>query len=233
MTTATSRRHVNPKAFETHSKFLSGLSIHQRKLVLQAAELRHCRAGSVIVNAGEPANMLFLLKSGRFKYYRITKKGDEVLLWWGAPGDTFGIGTLLLSPPPPYIGSAAAIDDCELLAWRGKTIRRLAANIEVLAENALNIVMNYLAEQADRLVGLTSETAEQRLAHTILRLGRRVGHVRPGGVELAITNEYLGGMANVSPFTASRLLKKWERQGIVRKRRGTITVLSPEGLVID
>src|SRR5262249_730380 len=147
--------------------------------------------------------------------------------------DTFGIGTLLVSPAPPYIGSAAAIDDCELLVWPRKTIRRLAANIEVLAENALHIVLNYLTEHADRLVGLISETAEQRLAQTLLQLGNRAGHVRPGGVELAITNEYLGGMANVSPFTASRYLKKWERQGIVQKRRGTITVFSPESLLID
>jgi CRP-like cAMP-binding protein len=233
MTTATGRQYINPKAFTTHSKLLSGLSIQQRKLVLQAAQLRRFHAGSVMVNAGDPANMLFLLKSGRFKFYRITKKGDEVLLWWGAPGDTFGLSTLLISPAPAYIGSAAAIQDCELLVWPRKTIRRLAANIQVLAENALHIVLNYLTEYTDRLVGLISETAEQRLAHTLLHLGHRAGQVRPHGVELAITNEYLGGLANVSPFTASRYLKNWERQGVLHKRRGTITLLSPEQLLTD
>jgi CRP/FNR family transcriptional regulator, nitrogen oxide reductase regulator len=57
--------------------------------------------------------------------------------------------------------------------------------------------------------------------------------VRPTGVELSIMNEDLAGLANVSAFTASRLLKEWERQGIVQKSRGKVCILSPESLLID
>jgi DNA-binding transcriptional regulator YhcF (GntR family) len=46
-------------------------------------------------------------------------------------------------------------------------------------------------------------------------------------------NEDLASMANVSAFTASRQLKQWERQGIVKKQRGKVSVLSPESLLID
>jgi CRP-like cAMP-binding protein len=223
---------MNAKAFATPPKFLSGLTATQRKHILQLAEVREFRANSIIINAGDPANTLFLLKTGSIKYYRLTKKGDEVLLWWATPGDIFGIGTLL-GTPTAYVGTAEAIDDCELLVWSRKTMRRLAKNFEVLAENTLQIVMTYLAAHADRLVGLAAETAEERLAHTLLQLGSRTGRATPKGVELAMTNEHLGGMANVSPFTASRQLKEWERQGIIQKRRGKIIILSPEELVID
>jgi len=175
---------------------------------------------------------LFLLRKGRLKYYRISKKGDEVLLWWVSPGEIFGMAALVTTPLR-YIGTAEAVDDSELLVWSRKKIRLLAAEHEQLSQNALTILTHYLSEYADRLVGLASETAEQRLAHTLLRLGERIGHVRSGGVELAITNEHLSSLADVSAFTASRQLQLWERQGVLRKSRGKILILSPESFVTD
>src|SRR5262249_37218589 len=152
------------------------------------------------------------LVNGRVKYYRLTKNGDEVLLWWLSNGDTCGIGTLL-STTVHYIGTAEAVDECELLVWRRMRIRRLAATYQRLAENALNIVLHYLAAYADRLVGLSTSTAEERLVHTLFDLAHRTGRVRAKGVEVSITNQDLGRLAHVSTFTASRHLSEWERQG--------------------
>jgi CRP-like cAMP-binding protein len=186
----------------------------------------------VILSAGDPASSLFLLTQGRAKYYRATRKGEEVVLWWLGPGDSFGIGTLLIMSWR-YIATAQAVDDCEMLVWRRDVIRSLAAEHELLAQNALQIVLDSLAVYTDRLVGISTGTAEERLAHTLLQLIKQIGQVRPGGVELAIMNEDLASMANVSAFTASRQLKQWERQGIVKKQRGKVSVLSPESLLID
>jgi CRP-like cAMP-binding protein len=57
--------------------------------------------------------------------------------------------------------------------------------------------------------------------------------VRPEGVEVAITNEHLSNLADVSAFTASRQLKQWEREGILQKGRGKILIVSPESFVND
>jgi len=216
----------------TPPKFLSGLTPAQKKLVLQSAELRKVQADRVIVNAGDPAISLFLLKHGRAKYYRITKKGEEVVLWWLTAGDTFGIGTLL-AMPINYIGTAQALDECELLVWSRNRIRMLAEKHRILAQNALHIILYCLAAYTERLVGLATGTAEERLAYTLLQLARRAGHMRPDGAELTILNEQLARLANVSAFTASRQLKEWERQGIIQKSRGKVVILAPEDLLID
>jgi len=213
-------------------QFLSGLTPDQAKLVLQSAERRRFPANHVIVSGGSPATSLFQLTEGTAKFFRVTKSGDEVLLWWLSKGDTFGIGAMLPGTVH-YIGTAQAIDNCELLVWSQERIRALAATYELLNENALRIVLYYLSAYADRLVGLTTETAEQRLGRTLLQLGQRRGHVRSNGVELAIKNEDLSGLADVSAFTASRHLKKWEREGIIKKSRGKIQIFSPESLLIE
>jgi CRP/FNR family transcriptional regulator, nitrogen oxide reductase regulator len=226
------RSNLSATAHTPPPQLLGGLATDQQELVLQSAESRKFRANRVIIRTGDPATSLFLLTHGRAKYYRVTKTGEEVLLWWLATGDSFGLGTLL-ALPVHYIGTAQAIDDCELLVWSRDRIRSLAATNERLAENLLHTILYYLAAYTDRVIGLATGTAEQRLAITLLQLSRRIGHVRPNGVELSIMNEDLAGLANVSAFTASRLLKEWERQGLVQKSRGKVCILSPEGLLID
>lgn len=224
------RRSVDTRA--PSSMFLSGLTSDQGNVVAKAAERQTYRANSVIVNGGDRATHFFLLQKGKIKYYRITRTGDEVLLWWVKPGDVFGLGTLV-SPPTPYLGTAEAIDDCELLVWSGKKIRQLATTNRILAENAIRIVLHYLTESSDRLVGVVSETAEHRLARILLRLANETGQVHSDGVEFAMTNEHLASLADVSPFTASRQLKQWERKGAIQKTRGKILIHSPESLWVD
>jgi CRP-like cAMP-binding protein len=175
---------------------------------------------------------LFLLKSGRAKFYRLTHGGDEVLLSMLAPGDTFGLGTLL-ARPAPYVGTVEATRDSELLVWKQARIRRLAQKYPRLAQNALGIVLRYLNEHFDRLFALVASTAAERLAGVVLHLGKDSGLVVPTGVEINATNDELAAQANVSPFTVSRSLNKWVRKGALRKSRGKIFIKCPEKLLND
>ncbi|MFY9939849.1 MAG: helix-turn-helix domain-containing protein [Silvibacterium sp.] len=51
------------------------------------------------------------------------------------------------------------------------------------------------------------------------------------GVELNVRNEELANEANITVFTASRLLNEWQRQGILTKSRGKVVLRSPEALM--
>src|SRR5262245_47823108 len=197
MNVTTRRPSVAGKSATTPTRLFAGLSAQQRKLVIQAAELRSFAPNSIIVTGGDPATHLFLLRRGRVKYYRVMKKGNEVLLGWLLPGDTFGFGTLL-KEPEHHLGTAEAVDECELLVWSRKNLRSLGEITEILAENAVRILLYYLAEGVDRLIGLTAEPAKQRLARTLIRLCRRSGQLSGKKIELDITNEYLGALANIS-----------------------------------
>ncbi len=126
MTPAADRRQTGTRTL-SHPSFLSGLTASAKKLIVQSAELRKFRPNSVIVNTGDQANRLFLVRKGKIKYYRVTRKGDEVLLRWVTPGEILGIAALSASPLR-YIGTAEAIDGCELLVWSRKKIRHLAAD---------------------------------------------------------------------------------------------------------
>jgi CRP-like cAMP-binding protein len=61
-------------------------------------------------------------------------------------------------------------------------------------------------------------------------LASGIGQKVPEGVELDVRNEELANEANISLFTASRLLSAWQREGILEKRRGKVLLRFPDRL---
>jgi CRP/FNR family transcriptional regulator len=210
--------------------FLASLDRRAADLVLSAARIEQFPPETRILNAGARARNLFMLSSGRARYYKITKSGSEITLHMLAVGDVFGVGTLLKDPAGNYIGSAETLDDCEILIWEHSRIRALATAHPQLAENALRIVLQYLQAYVGRHSNLLHSKADQRLAVTLLDLGHRTGRVMPHGIEIDATNEHLGGLADITHFTASRLLNKWSREGVISKARNKVVIRVPEAL---
>jgi CRP-like cAMP-binding protein len=194
--------------------------------------MRTLGARHIIFEAGQPAAHLYLVQSGHAIFYRLTPDGKRVLLARLASGDVFGLGTLIAGPVH-YIGTAETTRESELLVWERLRVRQLAQQYPRLAENALGIILRYLAAHADRLVDLMSCNAAQRLARVVLHLGEQSGRIAPTGVEIEATNEELSELANLSTFTTSRLLNRWARDGAVAKSRGKLFIRTPEKLLVE
>jgi CRP-like cAMP-binding protein len=208
----------------------SGLSDHDITKIMASGVLRRFPAGQTIVRADDPGAHLFLLKTGSVNYCRVTPSGQEILIIRLSPGDTFGLGTLL-PKPIGYIGTAEAFRETELYMWEHRMICEFARAHSKLAENALRIALEYIRLYSDRHLALVSDTAEHRLSRMLTLLGNRIGRHGPEGLELQITNQHLASLADISSYTTSRLLNKWERKGAVEKSRGKVVIRCPEGML--
>jgi CRP/FNR family transcriptional regulator, nitrogen oxide reductase regulator len=217
---------------EFRSQFLDGLSPADRKTILAAATQRRFLANSVITNQGHPADHLFLLRKGLARYFFVTGEGKKLLFRWLGPEDLFG-GRTVLSSHSSYLFSTEAVTDISVLVWDRSTIRGLIARYPRLLENALLTASDYLAWHLTSHIGLACHTARQRVAQVLVTLARTVGQEVRGGVALPITNEELANAANVTPFTASRLMSKWQSDRALVKRRGKVLLRSPERLFLQ
>jgi CRP/FNR family transcriptional regulator, nitrogen oxide reductase regulator len=211
---------------------LTGLEQAATDAILSAAQIRQISAKDNITTGGDKATHLFLVQRGRVHYYHLTKQGESVLLGWLAPGDIIGL-VALLKKPSAYMATAEASSDCELLVWEHSVIRRLVSRHPLLGENGLQIALGYLRTYVERHIGLVTKTAEERLAEALLRLGDRSGGVHADGIEINATNDQLGALADISPFTVSRVLSNWASGGILSKGRGRVLLHNPEALMID
>lgn len=216
---------------EFRSQFLDGLISADRNTILAAATQRRFLANSVITNQGHPANHLFLLRKGLARYFFVTREGKKLLFRWLGPEDLFG-GRTVLSSHSSYLFSTEAVTDSSVLVWDRSTIRGLIARYPRLLENALLTASDYLAWHLTSHIGLACHTARQRVAQVLVTLARTIGQKVPGGVALQITNEDLANAANVTPFTASRLMSKWQSDRALVKRRGKVLLRSPERLFL-
>jgi len=215
---------------ELKSRFLEGIGPPDLKVILAAAKPRQFPANSIIVSQGNPADYLYLLTKGRARYFFTTEDGRKLLLLWLSPGEIFG-GSALLAIPSSYLASTETVKDSHVLAWDRSTIRGLAARYPKLLENALLTASDYLAWYVAAHVALTSHSARKRLGGVVICLAELIGEKVPGGFEFDATNEELASAANITPFTASRLLSEWQRNRAVLKRRGKILLCSPEKLL--
>ena len=179
---------------------------------------------------GAPASELFLITTGRARYFSTGPDGQKMLLAWMTPGEIIG-GAALLSAPAAYRVSAEAVGDTSVLVWSREVIRALIERYPRISENAFTFAFDYLDWYVAAHTALICHTARQRLAGVLLSLAPRLGRAVPGGIEFDATNEELASAANITPFTTSRLLNEWQRQGAVEKRRGKIVLLAPDRLV--
>ena len=215
---------------ERKPRFFEGLGPAEIRTILAAGTQQRFSANSVIHNQGYLAGHLFLLLTGRVRRFFLTEDGQKVVLLRVPPGEIFGEATVLATPAE-YLVSSEAIINSNTLVWSRGTIRGFCERYPRLVENALLISFDYLAAYRGIHASLICNSAPQRLAQVLANLAEGIGQKVPGGVELDIRNEELANEANISPFTASRLLSAWQREGILVKRRGKVFLRAPGRLL--
>ena len=209
-------------------RFLDGLTKAELDVVLSEGTHRSFAESSVIVQQDDPAERLFLLTSGRGRHFVITGDGQKILLHWLTAGQIFG-GAAIVSSPSRYVASTEVLSAGCAVVWDRKAIRALAVRIPTLLDNALSIaVTEHVAWLTAARVSLSSADAQSRLAHLLVSLACGIGKSVRDGVEIPVGNEELGSAAGATQFTVSRILSKWQRDGILRKGRGRIILRRPE-----
>lgn len=183
-----------------------------------------------MTNEGDAADHLFLLAKGRARFFSITEDGKKLIVLWITPGEIFG-GRALLLTPSTYLVSTEAVKQSWVMVWKRSAIRGLAARLPRLLDNAILEASDFVAGQLASYMSLTSHDARQRLIHVLTTLAPRIGREVSEGVEIDVTNEELANAANVTLFTASRLLSELQRKGALAKRRGKVLVHSSERLL--
>jgi CRP/FNR family transcriptional regulator, nitrogen oxide reductase regulator len=213
-------------------RFLEGLSSPQVDSIVAAATKRRFVAHSVMAHEGYPADQLFLMIRGRARGFSTTPQGEKIPVFWFPPGEVCG-GAAFLSKPVEYLVSTEAVTNSTALVWDRATIRFLSSEYPRLVENALLVAYDYFVMYRALHISATCHTARQRLAQVLGNLANGMGQTGTEGVELNVRNEELANEANITIFTASRLLSGWQREGILIKSRGKIVIRSPETLMLS
>ncbi len=114
-----------------------------------------------------------------------------------------------------------------MIIWDRPTIQALVDRYPRLLHNALAVGASIWICISLR----TPRSCPKRLGSGLACAGSlgRLGAKYAGGIELQVTNEELASAANITPFTASRIVSEWRAKHAITKRRGSIILHSPNG----
>jgi CRP-like cAMP-binding protein len=215
-----------PAADVATSRIFDDLHDTARRAWLGQAATRLLGRGQTLARQGEPADALYLLEFGLLKLVQVTPDGHELIVRFVGPLEPFG-GVVALEGAT-YPVTALAVEPTRLLVWPRATLVALLARDPQVRTNLLREMTAHMTDALTRVRELATERVGQRLAHTLLRLGRQVGETTPEGLMLGhpLTRQELAELTGTTLYTVSRILSRWQAAGVIESRGRRLLVRS-------
>jgi CRP-like cAMP-binding protein len=200
--------------------------------IAQAARRRQIPAETFLFHQGDPAEVIYVPVQGRLKLTQITPEGHEVILRYVGVGEMTGATAAF--GDTAYPASAEAVEETIVLGWDNVTMVELIERYPRLGLNILQLLSARLQELQDRLREMSTERVERRIARALLRLVSQLGRKDEAGVliDLPLSRQDLANMTGTTLYTVSRVLSRWEEEGIVEAGREKVLIKRPPSLVV-
>ena len=212
------------------SRIFDGLTETERKACLAGSTVVTARKGQWLARQGEPATIFYLVASGAMKILQTTAEGQELIVRFVGAGDPFG-GVVVLDHAT-YPVSALAVEATVLHAWPTDAMRTMVEQFPRVTANVMREMAAHMTDALTRVREVTTQRVGQRLAMTLVRLGRQCGRQTDDGILIthALTRQELADLAGTTLYTVSRTLSEWEASGVIASRRRQLVIRSPARL---
>ena len=198
----------------------SGLDETELERLSRVAARRRAGRGEQIVRAGESADALLILLTGRAKVTNFDEEGREIILAWLGPGEFFG--EMGLIDGSARSASVVAVENCELLTI-GKTEfqRCMQENFQV-AQKLMQILVRRLREADRNIESLALLDVYGRVARLLLDLSEEQGGKRM--VKQKISKQDMARMIGASREMVSKVMRDLEVGGYIISEGDHITI---------
>ncbi|MCP5095403.1 MAG: Crp/Fnr family transcriptional regulator [Chloroflexi bacterium] len=185
-------------------------------------------AGDSIFVQGANAEAVYLVASGLVKVVRVTPEGYESVLCMRRAGDYFCPVPLL--DKGSQLGTAVAITNVTLFSVERTAFNELCRESADLLAVVQGDCLGEVRRLLNRLETFAFRTIKERLAIALLREVKHQEAYTNASKELRLTQQDVAGLVGASRERVSRILKAFERSGVVTLKRGRIILLDIEYL---
>lgn len=209
----------------------------EMKAIAKAAPMRTYPSGALLYSPHNPVEVLFLLKRGRIRVFRISPDGRALTTAIITSGTIFG--EMVLLGQQMYDNYAEALDEALVCLMNRADVHRLLLSDPRISARITEILGRRLVAMEQRLSDTVFKTVPQRIAATLCTLAdrapprRRVGPVGGGSIQLALTHEQIAALVGTSRETATKALGDFAEQGLVKLGRGRIILLDRARLAAE
>ena len=193
-------------------------------------QAQRCRRHDLIFRLGEPADHVYLLRTGRVKIFSQSEGGRETILWFCFPGEVFGLAEITRGGQREVY--AQACSDCEYQSIPQAEFKAFLADHPRTALAVIDLFSCRLRVLGDMLQALTADDATTRVVKLLLRLSARYGRMTADGVclDIPLTHQEMADMVGTTRQTVTTILSDLKRSGVLRIERHQIFIAQTERL---
>jgi len=174
-------------------------------------------AGLQIYNEGDACSAIALILSGEIRVYKLAESGREITLYEIGPGESCILNASCVLAGMSYPAHAVCTADTDVLLVPAAGFVRLIDRYETVRKFVFGVISNRLAG----VIELVSEVAFGRMDARLMDY--LVERSEDGA--LAATHQKIADDLGTSREVVSRLLKDFERKGMVGLSRNSIRLI--------
>jgi len=179
-------------------------------------------AGTVLFRDGDMCQGYVFVLNGSVRVQKMDPEGREIVLYRVEDGQTCMLTTSCLLGGRAYPAEGVAEEETELALLAPNRLDAL------LADAAFRrFVLSMISERVADLMTLIEDVAFGRMD---VRLARRLLELDNGNGKLHLTHQQLATELGTAREVVSRILKDFERRGLVDLRRGSVLLPQTKGL---
>lgn len=199
---------------------LAGLTPGQLERVAARACLIELEEGAWLFTQGDVAERFYYVTHGMVRLFRSSEEGDEKIIEFAAPGQTFAEALMFLEEPY-YPVCAAALEPSTLLAIDAPDFLAMVRDSPAACLTMLGNLSRRLRAMIAEVDTLTMHTAKRRLA-------RYIAAACPADSStliLPVRKHTLAARLSLQPESLSRAIKQLVDDGVIEVRGAHICVI--------
>ena len=198
-----------------------GLPANDMAALAERLPMATSQRGQLIYAPGETGEVLFILKAGSVRLYRLAVDGRKLVLATLGPGTVFGEMSVLGQSMTDSF--AEAVDECVVCLMSRIDIEQVMLEHPTVAVRMVQLLSSRLHEAENKLEQMAFAPVPERVARLLLTLAQ--GNEVPG-----YSHQELADMIGTSRETVSRALVDLKIAGIIAIDRRCIQLLDAGAL---
>ncbi len=208
----------------------SCLSAEEARQLDPIKTMRHFKRRELVFTSGKKPSGLFCMSSGYVKVFQTGLDGREQIVRLSGPGEILGYRALLSGEE--YVSSAQVLQDSRMCFFDKWAFFQFMENKIHLMRRIMEWLCQDLRTAEERLRQLAQKPVRERLAETLLILGKTFGKSVKMGIkiEIRLTRQEIAELAGTVLETTVRHLSEFKRQKLIRFEGKCLILCDEAGL---
>jgi CRP/FNR family transcriptional regulator len=190
---------------------------------------RRLKQGQALYRAGDPCGSVYLVRSGFIKTVVLHPDGREQVSGFYMAGEMLGLDGIASGK---HVSDATALTDTDVCVVPYDRFETLSHEAEIVQRHLYRMLSQEVVRKQSMMLLLGSLRAEERVATFLLNLSARL--VAQGfsasDFILRMTRDEIGSLLGMKLETVSRILSKFQKDGLLEIEGKHVRILNIDGL---